>query len=214
MNGKTKRGGGACVDFRSGVACVPGVGILDSQLSRRPALATPQTSSPARRPAPPSAPMPLNRRFRTSSVIRSAGSSILLLPVRDRPNPLAPFPGISRIERIPSAHAARLDAQEASPGVFRPQIRHALRLGLPRVPHHGVRQHVSLEPEPGLAALGQDGDGLLRSDGVDPVGFGGDGERFVRRGGRGGGGFGFVQEGGGLEPSDGRLGYVLQGGHA
>lgn len=65
------------------------------------------------------------------------------------------------------------------PGVVRPQVGHALRLALPRIPHHNVRKQVALEPVSRLVALGEYGDGLLRRGGVDSVGFGGNGESFV-----------------------------------
>lgn len=145
----------------------------------------------------------------TNSPFYQHGFHFVLLPIPYSPNPLTPLPRIPRVERVPSAHAARLHAQEISPGVVRPQVGHALRLALPWIPHHDGRQHVAFEPVPRLVALGEHGDGLLWRRGVDAVGFGGKGERFVRGGSGRGGGFGFVEEGGGFEPFDGGRGYVL-----
>lgn len=127
----------------------------------------------------------------------------------NRPDPLTSFPRIPRLERVPSAHAARLHAYEMSPGLVRSQVGHALRLALPRIPHHHVREHVALNPVPRLAALGEHGDGLLGRGGVDAIGFGGNGDGLIGWGRGGRGGFGFVEERRGFEPSNGSRGYVL-----
>ena len=123
------------------------------------------------------------------------------------PQHLPSLKRLARLQLLPAAHAASLDAEHVLPAVGRAKVRHRRRFGGPRVPDDGVVELVADDVEAGPVVFAHGG-GVLGDFVVDAVCFGGDAE-----GGRGlGGGAGvedFVGVGRAKQASDGDLGYVL-----
>ena len=147
----------------------------------------------------PSATFPPPRGFITSCIFP---------PLPNRLDPLAPLPGVSRLQRIPPIDTAALHTHHLLVQLHRPEVRHALRLCLPWVPHHNVREHIAGEFEAGFSIF-NNGDWLGGVGGVDTVGLGGNFDGGF--GGRRGAVFGdFVVIRGGFEAGDGGVVNVLR----
>lgn len=158
--------------------------------------ATRPTSCTSHKPSQPPKPM-------TLSVTRTAPAP------SQRQDRLRALEGVSSLQRLPTLHAARLDADHVLVAVLGRKVADPSSLLGPGVPHHEISQVVADDREDGLAALG-DLDWLAGALGgrVDAICLSGDGD--AGRLGLGLQGVDLVDVLGGVEALDRDLGNILE----